>query len=323
MNDKKKIIQIGHGTAFIPLAHTWQSNYKEDGRIQIQFSDQPYPLLGTAINSFDDPKAISSSSLDKYLLSNYEFQGSVLNKNLNNRATLTYEITSQEGEKLKVWRLAEILRPRHIRILTLSLSWPENKDTDSIVLPIIKEINSIIERITFSKVITKLDKLASASAAINRLRFKSVELWQGFKIRIPSSWKLHLNESRRSAEIKISGVKNTFFLIDMEEVSLGKKVVLEEKNILAFGQQIVQDIQAEDLKISSSGKYNFLLTCTKKAVDEKENMEIFHVFWHRLLCLEGKLKVSHFAFVHPFPDEEIHRELRNMLDKEVRNAEIL
>ncbi len=323
MKKLKNNIIIGQGTASITCKSSWKINYKEDGALSIQFDNQPYPILGTSINSYDDPKAISRGSLDDYLLSNYKIQGSVLNKKKDNRVSTTYDITSEEGENLKVWRVAEILRPRHLRVLTLSLSWPDNKDANTLVKPIIKDINNIVKRVIFSKSLTKLDKIASASATVNKLRLTSLDLWEGFKIKLPNSWKLHLDEAKRSAEIKVLGVKDTFFLIDTEEVLLGEKRVLEEKNILAFGQQIVQDIQAEDLKISASGKENFLLTCTKQVLDEKEKIELFHVFWHRLLCLEGKLKISHFAFVHPVSDEEIFIELRNMLDREVRNAEIM
>ena len=91
-------------------------------------------LLGSIregkILSFDDPKASIESNLEKYLFDSAAIE---INKDIkiytdiDGSKFIEYEAVLDSGERVKVYRKVKFIGSRTVRLVTLGLSWLENK----------------------------------------------------------------------------------------------------------------------------------------------------------------------------------------------------
>ena len=127
-----KKLTLGAGSFEMPVRELWKISYFKDDstRAEIRFNSGTYPVLGIRLLSIDDPKVNSKKNLEEYLLDPSLKKDSIdlnINRDKKGIASLEYEASLESGEKAKVYRKAKIIGARTVRIVTLALSWMENK----------------------------------------------------------------------------------------------------------------------------------------------------------------------------------------------------
>ena len=147
-------------------------------KAEIRFNNNEYPVLGVKILSFDDPKASIESNLEKYLFDSAAIE---INKDIkiytdiDGSKFIEYEAVLDSAERVKVYRKVKFIGSRTVRLVTLGLSWLENKKSIPIINKILKEIYENFKNLTFPEILTPLDEEANIQARLKKIKYKNLK----------------------------------------------------------------------------------------------------------------------------------------------------
>ena len=140
---------------------------------------------------------------------------------------------------------------------------------------------------------------------------------------MPLKWEKNIDTKKRKAEIKINNTKNTNLYIDYDEVVYPDNYQIVEKDILNIGKNILEDTGSKDFKIDKAGENEYLLSYSNiESESLGPSIVSKQYFWNRLISNGNILKVINFIFIYPEKEDYFNFSIKEMLDAEIRNAQI-
>ena len=149
INMNYNTVKLFEGLICLPLRADWKVDTDDEEKISINFPHGPYPKLGIHIESRIKNKTINNEE-EKILVQGMDHSKKNILKHSNGNISFSYQASIKNDNNLRVWRVLNVLNNRHIRLLTLALSWPDNHDANILSNRIVKEVDVLIDKISFS-----------------------------------------------------------------------------------------------------------------------------------------------------------------------------
>ena len=191
--------------------------FKDKETLEIFFTKDKYPVLGVNLECFENPKLNNIDKIEDHLNDNLNIN-SVIKRN-GDFFNLNYQVKIKD-ENLGVWKILHHLKPRSFRLIRFSLTWPNNKEAEKIVDPILKKITEIISNLKFSYSKTLYDDLASLKYKISSYKYETVNFWGILNLKLPIKWVVEKNENEGFVKIFMDQNKRLQFLIEKFEIVL-------------------------------------------------------------------------------------------------------
>ncbi len=321
MRHKKEIFFEGLFTLFIPLPWSIIKNDEELDHVSVVFPIGGYPKLGIHCECIDDPKAVAKDEVSKYLNQGVKFDKEEYISKEKDIFSVHYKVNIEGDNNLKVWRIINVFKKRTIRIITIGLSWPDNKEANDIINNYIKEIDSVIKNISFSETTVYMDEKARAARKIKELKLEKIKVWDGLYLNLPRRWEKNIDSIGKKAKFKISGVENSYLFIDYDTVDYPINYEILESDIMNIAKNIAEDAKAKDLKVDKSGSNEYLLRIEGNEEKDVRGNIIRQYFWHRFIYKKNIIEVVNFILLIQKNNDYIESEIKNMLNQLIRNAD--
>ena len=320
-------LSLGKGSFEMQTNESWNIKYFEEdiSKAEIRFNNNEYPVLGVKILSFDDPKASIESNLEKYLFDSAAIE---INKDIkiytdiDGSKFIEYEAVLDSGERVKVYRKVKFIGSRTVRLVTLGLSWLENKKSIPIINKILKEIDVNFKNLTFPEILTPLDEEANIQARLKKIKYKNLKLWDDFSFYLPSSWRYELDKENKNLVARVVGFEEAMLFIDGERSALPDKFKTSSEYIQAVSSFIKNDENINNLVLNSTSNETYLISCKKKEFDKEEEIYLEHYFWHYFVYRNNVFEKLNFTFVFPEKKDNFLYYLPDIIDNSVKSIKL-
>ena len=291
--------------------------FKDKETLEIFFTKDKYPVLGVNLECFENPKLNNIDKIQNHLNDNLNIN-SVIERN-GDFFNLNYQVKIKD-ENLGVWKILHYLKPRSFRLIRFSLTWPNNKEADKIVDPILKKITEIISNLKFSDSKTLYDDLASLKYKISCYKYETVNFWGILNLKLPIKWVVEKNENEGFAKIFMDPNKRLQFLIEKFEIVLKNSKENKDKVVEKFLQEITKDVNISNAKLKKTKNNNYLfhfLAIEKSLKDQTKSIN--NQIWYRIKVLDNKLVIVSGVFEH-FSEIELENKLYSEIINEIVGA---
>ena len=313
---KKKKIELLESTATLFFPEICRIKFKDSNTLEVTFTEERYPVLGINIQCFDNPKLNSESKIKKYLIDDEE-----INYRLDRKKDVlcfNYEITV-EKEKLVIYKLLSMLRPRTFRLIRLALTWPDSLEAKKLIEPILAKLPKIIDEIKFNPQRTKYDELASLDYNLCNARLDSNSFWDTIKLRLPLKWRIELSKENEYAKVILDAKSNFIFLVEKFLINMNIKAQNKEKNTDKLVESLIKEITKEvnitNAKLKKADENNYFFYFIASEVDFNNSSKVNKSkIWYRIKVLEDRIVIISFVF-----ELKSHIELENELYLEKLN----
>ena len=323
--EKNKKIELLDSTATLLFPEVCSLKFKDFNTIEVAFSKERYPVLGINIQCFDNPKLNSETKIKKYLIDDEEINFSLERK--GDVFCLNYEVVV-EKEKLVIYKLLSILKPRNFRLLRFAITWPDTKQAKKVVNPILAELPKIIEKVKFNPQRTKYDELASLDYNLSNAKLISNDFWKVIKLGLPLKWRINLSNDNEYAQIIMDLKGNFSFLVEKFFVNTNSKSHNNEKNTDKLVENLIKEITKEvnitNAKLKKADENNYLFYFIASEIDINDSTKVNKSkIWYRIKVLEDKIVIISFVF-ELISDIELENKLYlEKLNQIIGSAEIL
>ncbi len=322
MIEKKNKIQLLDSSATLFFPVNSKIKIKDPSTIEVSFSKDKYPLLGINLQCFDNPKLNSEIKIKEFLIDDEDISFGFKRK--GNTFILNYEI-KVEMERLVIYKVLSVLKPRTFRLLRFALTWPDNQSATKITKPILEAIPEIINNIKFNSKRTKYDELASLDYNLYNAKLRDYSLWDIIKLKIPLKWNVEHSKEHDFATVFMDFKSNYNFLIEKFFVSFNKnKGGNTDKLVENFIQEITKEVNISDAKFKKADENNYLFYFLASEKDLNDSSKINNSkIWYRIKVLEDKIVIISFVFElisHIELENELYLE---KLNKIIGSSEIL
>ena len=323
--EKNKKIELLDSTATMFFPETCNLKFKDLSTLEVAFSKESYPVLGINIQCFDNPKLNSETKIKKYLIDDEKINFVLERK--GDVFCLNYKI-AVEKEKLVIYKLLSILKPRNFRLLRFALTWPDSQEAKKVISPILAKLPKIIEKVKFNSQRTKYDELASLDYNLSNARLINNDFWNVIKLGLPLKWKVYVSKNNEYAKI-IMDLKGTFsFLVEKFFVNTNIKSQNKEKNTDKLVEKLIKEITKEvnitNAKLKKADENNYLFYFIASEIDLNDSTKVNKSkIWYRIKVLEDKILIISFVF-ELISDIELENKLYlEKLNQIIDSAEIL
>ena len=323
--EKNKKIKLLDSTVTLLFQETCSLEFKDLNTLEVTFSKERYQVLGINIQCFDNPKLNSETKIKKYLIDDEEINFSIERK--GDVFCLNYEV-AVEKEKLVIYKLLSVLKPRNFRLLRFAITWPDSKQAKKVVDPILAELPKIIEKVKFNSQRTKYDDLASLDYNLSNARLISNDFWNIFKLGLPLKWRVNISNNNEYAQIIMDLKGNFSFLVEKFFVNTNSKSHNNEKNTDKLVENLIKEITKEvnitNAKLKKADENNYLFYFIASEIDINDSTKVNKSkIWYRIKVLEDKIVIISFVF-ELISDIELENELYlEKLNQIIGAAEIL
>ena len=321
LTNKSKNIELLEKTVTIFFPKESHIAPKGLNTLEITFSGEKYPALGVNIECFENPKLNSTDGIKNFLCDNLKINNSVIRK--EDLFKFNYEVKI-ENEKLVIWKVLHYLKPRSFRLLRFSLTWPDNKDAEKVVSPILKKIPKIIENVKFNFSRTLYDDLASLEYRLINAKYKNQNLWNIFKLKLPIKWFVEYSNDTNFAKIYMDSKKNFNFLVEKFDIGLSNSLKNKDKAVEKLIQEITKKVSISETKLKKSENNNYLFYFIASEKESKDsNKVIQNKIWYRIKVLENKIVIISAVFELSSKIELENKIYLEKLDQIIGTSEIL
>ena len=289
--------------------------------LKVTFSKNDYPALGVNLECFENPKLNSSDEISSFLSDNLKVKNKVIRK--DDFFRLNYEV-NVDNEKLVIWKVLHFLKPRSFRLLRLSLTWPNNKEAEKVVKPILNIIPSIIEKVQFSFSRTVYDDLASLEYKLNSAKYENKNFWETFKLKLPIKWITEFSDDNSFTKVYMNSKKSLHFLIEKFDIALNQPAENVDKLVENFIEEITSEVAISEAKLKKSEDRNYLFYFLAIEKDLKDPNKIRqNKIWYRIKVLENKILIFSVVFELSSSIELENKLYLEKLDQIIGASEIL
>ncbi len=294
LTNKSKTIELLEKTVTIFFPKESHIDSKDLNTLEITFSEEKYPALGINIECFENPKLNSTDEIKSFLSDNLKINNSVIRK--EDLFKFKYEV-KVENEKLVIWKVLHYLKPRSFRLLRFSLTWPDNKDAEKLVSPILKKIPKIIENVKFNFSRTLYDDLASLEYRLINAKYKNHNLWNIFKLKLPTKWLVEYSNDSNFAKIYMDSKKNFSFLAEKFDIGLSNSLENKDKAVEKLIQEITKEVSISEAKLKKSENNNYLFYFIASEKESKDSKKVIqNKIWYRIKVLQNKIVIISAVF---------------------------
>ena len=292
--DKKNKIDLLEKTVSFDLSGLYEVVKKKEDTLEVTFSKEKYPILGINVECIENPKINTMEKISSFLCDDLKINDKILCT--NDIYKLNYEIKI-DNEKLLIWKILHHLKPRSFRLLRFSLTWPDNKEAENYVKPILKITSQIIDSVKFNLSRTTYDDLATLKYKLTGTRYEDQKFWNFFKIKLPKKWQIDYSNSDSFVKIYMNKKKSFYFFIERFEVPINSSLENTDKIVENFIEEITKDvlISGAKLKKSDNNNYLFYFIASENEAGNTQNI-LQNKIWYRIKVLTNKILIVSAVF---------------------------
>ena len=288
--------------------------------VEITFLSFSYPVLGVNIKCIDAPKINTEEKINNYLNDDLKIDNRIIKINDSTRY-LEYKVSS-ETENLYLWKVLHQLKPRSLRLITISLGWPNNKEANEIILKIKKKMPNFLKNIKFSEKHTVFDDIAAFKNKLKLQSLETKEIWKHLKITFPKRWKINLHEEGTAANIELED-KKFFLFFEKTEIELRIDLDKSDSIVTKLIEEMTKGLFLKDQNLKKTENNNYLYSFTVEEIEkDKENQITKNNIWYRIRVFNNIIILISFVFSYNIKDILKGELYSERLHKLISNSEI-
>ena len=303
---------------FIKFPDDWFVKEQDDNLIKVSFPFGPYPTLDCYLSCFDNPKINTEAKIKQYLLDGID-TGQEVENILDNLYVLKHKFKS-EGENLLLIKIVSILKPRTLREVRFSLTWPDNEEANKVVNKLSRTIDDVVNKIKFSELKTEFDDQAIIKNKLDNLILQKNVFWEKLEISFPKRWIINNKNEENSVNLELDKIYQLGLFFEYFEINISEKEKTQDEIVTSFLNEITKDVLVNDQKLVKAGADSFLFSFF--SIENNEGAKFKNHIWYRIHVKESKILIVSFVFSYKLKTKKIGEIYYNKINELIKSSEL-